>query len=306
GGNRFSEKLICPGKVRDYARNSISPTNRQALGCGARAAQHVGPRGGRLPRGRNKTPAALGSRGQVNLPAVDLEPIENLVGPEPLKPMQRLIEGGEFFGVDSANLLNSAHVLLVERFDDIANFTALFGELDAHRAPVNARTLVIEECHLNELLEIVGNIRAEVIAARAQLTGRQFLVPDIIQQQCLHRIYIGAATPIELVLDNVEQPAMKPFDQGQGLQVLWPNVIERRLSSGGLDRLRDGFHVQRPLRFIYTSRLRGPVFLAPDDAPYEGQSKIGLNNTIKIRFICNGESNVHCAILQSGARIHSL
>ncbi len=43
---------------------------------------------------------------------------------------------------------------------------------------------------------------------------------------------------------------MQPFDKRQGLQVLWPNVVERRLSSGGLDRLSDGFHVQRPLRFI--------------------------------------------------------
>jgi hypothetical protein len=44
---------------------------------------------------------------------------------------------------------------------------------------------------------------------------------------------------------------MQPFDKRQGLQILWPNVIELRLASGGLDRLRDGFHVQRPLRFIY-------------------------------------------------------
>jgi hypothetical protein len=30
-------------------------------------------------------------------------------------------------------------------------------------------------------------------------------------------------------------------------------------------------------------------FPAPDDRPYKGHSKIGLNNTIKIRFICDSE-----------------
>jgi hypothetical protein len=37
-------------------------------------------------------------------------------------------------------------------------------------------------------------------------------------------------------------------------------VIERRLACGGLDRLRDGFHVQRPLRFICTSPVAKALF----------------------------------------------
>jgi hypothetical protein len=41
---------------------------------------------------------------------------------------------------------------------------------------------------------------------------------------------------------------MQPFDQRQGLKILRPNLIELRLACGGLDRLSDGFHVQRPLR----------------------------------------------------------
>src|SRR5215472_1403616 len=101
-----------------------------------------------------------------------LETVENLVGPEPLETMQRLVERAELVGIDAADLLHRAHVLLVERLDDVAHFLALFGQLDANRAAVDARTLMIEEVHLDQLLEVVGNVRAEIIAARAQLTGR--------------------------------------------------------------------------------------------------------------------------------------
>ena len=70
---------------------------------------------------------------------------------------------------------------------------------------------MVEEPHLDELLEIVGNVGAEIIAAGAQLAGSQLLLPDIVQQQRLHRIDVGAAAAIELVLDDVEQPPMQPF-----------------------------------------------------------------------------------------------
>ena len=121
-----------------------------------------------------------GNAGETNLPYS--EPVENLIGPEALEPVQRLVEHAELVGVDAADLLHRAHVLLVERVDDVAHLAALFGELDAHRAAVDARALVIEETHLDQLLEIVGDVGAEIVAARAQLAGGQLLVADIVQQ----------------------------------------------------------------------------------------------------------------------------
>src|SRR6476646_979491 len=103
-------------------------------------------------------------------------------------------------------------MLLVERLDDVTYLAALVGQLDTNRAPVDTRTLVIEERHLHQLLEVVRNVRAEIVAARTQLTGRQFLVADVVEQQRLHRIDIGATTPIEFILDNVKQTAMSPLD----------------------------------------------------------------------------------------------
>src|SRR5713226_3729908 len=98
-----------------------------------------------------------------------LQPIQNLIGPEPLEAVERLVERREFVGIDAADLLHRADMLQVERIDDVAHLAALVGELDAHRAAIDPRALMIEEAHLDELLEIVGNVGTEIVAARAQL-----------------------------------------------------------------------------------------------------------------------------------------
>jgi hypothetical protein len=52
---------------------------------------------------------------------------------------------------------------------------------------------------------------------------------------------------------------MQPFDQGQGFEIQRPNVIETGLTFGRLDRLDNGFHVQRPLLF-YRLAVGGALF----------------------------------------------
>ena len=101
---------------------------------------------------------------------------------------------------------------------------------------------MIEETHLDELLEIVGHVRAEIVAARAQLAGGEFLVADIVEKQSLNRIDVGAAASVEFVLDDVEQTTVQALDQGERLQIMRPDMVEARLTLGGLDRLDDGFH----------------------------------------------------------------
>src|SRR5580704_5021949 len=206
--------------------------------------------------------------------------------------MQRLVEDAELVGIDAADLLHRAHVLLVERIDGVANVAALVGELDAHRAAVDPRALVIEKAHLDKLLEIVGDVGAEIVAARAQLARGQLLVADIVQQKRLDRIDIGAPLAVELVLDDVEQTPVQALDQSQRLKIVRPDVVETRLTIGGLDRLSDGFHVDAfPKVLLFSST--GPVSrrIAPT---YRSGSKISLNNTLKIRFIRRSEA-LYCA-----------
>src|ERR1043166_4283914 len=163
-----------------------------------------------------------------------LEPVEDLVGPESLEPLERLVQPSKFVGRNAAYLLDRAHVLLVEQRDDVAHFAAALGELDAHGTAVDTRALMIEEAHLDQLLEIVGDVRAEIIAARAQFAGGQFPVADVEQQQRLHRVDVGAAAAIELVLDDVEQTSVQPLDQSQGLEIERLDMVEPGLTLGRL------------------------------------------------------------------------
>ena len=95
-------------------------------------------------------------------------------------------------------------MLLIERVDDLADFLALRGEADADRAAIDARALMIEEAEFDQLLEVVGDVGAEVVTARAQFARGQFLVADVVEQQRLHRVDVGAAAAIEFVLDDVD------------------------------------------------------------------------------------------------------
>src|SRR5262249_1719952 len=96
------------------------------------------------------------------------ETVQDLVGPEPLEPVQRLVQRRELFIRDTTDLLDSLDVLLIERVDDAADLLALRRQADADRAAINARALMIEEAELDQLLQVVGDIGAEVVAARAQ------------------------------------------------------------------------------------------------------------------------------------------
>src|SRR6201998_4569992 len=111
------------------------------------------------------------------------EPKEDRVGPEPLEPVQRLVQRRELLVRDAADLLHRLDVLLIERLDDAADFLALRGEADTDRTAIHARALMIEEAEFDQLLQIVRDVGAEVIAARAQLTRGQFFVADVIEQQ---------------------------------------------------------------------------------------------------------------------------
>src|SRR5204863_2069645 len=195
------------------------------------------------PRWRSKAKAPAPGPGPKSFSSsLSSQPVEDLVGPEALEPVQRLVERRELVGIDATDLFDGAHVFLIERLDDVAHFAALVGEPDAHRAAVDARALVVEEAHLDKLLEIVGDVGAEIVAARAQLAGGELLLPDIVQEQRLHRVDVGAAAAVELVLDDVEQTAMQPFDQRQGFEIKRPDVFKRPLVLDRLNRLDNGFH----------------------------------------------------------------
>ena len=122
---------------------------------------------------------------------------------------------------------------------------------------------MIEEAHLDELLQIVRDVGAEIIAARTQLAGSELFVADIVQQQRLNRIDVGAATAVELILDDIKQTPMQTLDQRECFEIVRANMVEARLVHGGLDRLDDGFHDDAFPKPISFSRRA----LSPSSAP---------------------------------------
>src|ERR1700684_133401 len=186
-----------------------------------------------------RLPVFLNSRLGRN---VNSEPIEDLVGPEALEAMQRLVQRREFLVRDAADLFHGLDVLLIERIDDAADFLALRGQANANRTAIDARTLMVEEAEFDQLLQIIGDVGAEIVTARAQFARGQLLVADIIEQQRLHRIDIGTATTIEFILDDIEQAAMQPLHQRQSFEIERLNRALPRAAPDGFRRRCNGFH----------------------------------------------------------------
>jgi hypothetical protein len=142
-----------------------------------------------------------------------------LIGPEALETDERFVERLEFIESDLADLLDSAELALIKILDDFAGVFAFFGEADADGAAVDVAALVVDIAHVDELFEIVGHVRAEVIAACLEFTGGQFARADVIEQQRLYAVEFGATETIEFVFDDIEKEAMETLDQTEGLEI---------------------------------------------------------------------------------------
>src|SRR5438445_1364529 len=94
-------------------------------------------------------------------------------------------------------------MLVVERGDDLVHFPALLGERDAHRAAVDARAGMVKISHLDQLLDVIGDVRAEIVAARAKLARGQLLIADIVEEQRLDRIDVDVNSVQALLLYNI-------------------------------------------------------------------------------------------------------
>lgn len=101
------------------------------------------------------------------------------------------------------------------------------------------RLLVIEEAHLGGFFRLYETNRDSNHACAAR--RGQLLVAYVIEQQRRHRVDVGTAATIELVLDHVEQTAMQTFDQRESFEIKRLNR-RRRFISGRRHRLGCGFH----------------------------------------------------------------
>ena len=111
-----------------------------------------------------------------------LQTIPDLVGPEPFEAGERLVEALDVFVVDLADGFDRGQLALVELFDDVAGVLALDCQADAHRTLVDIGALVVNVAHVDELLQVVGDVGAQIVAPRLQLASRQFAVADVVEE----------------------------------------------------------------------------------------------------------------------------
>src|SRR5262245_15633332 len=112
-------------------KKTAAAFNGRRSAAGVRAREKIDAKPARdrrtsvAPDARPFAPADLSSKRRS-------EPIQDLIGPEALEPMQRLVQACELIGRDAADLLDRPHVLLIERTHGLAHVATLVGQLDAH------------------------------------------------------------------------------------------------------------------------------------------------------------------------------
>ena len=90
------------------------------------------------------------------------------------------------------------------------------------------------------------------MAARTQLARIHLLVADIEEKKRLDRIDFALIAPVQLVLDYVEQLAMQPFNEIQGLEI----VLTKR---GDARKRRRSLRFSQCCHLAFTPAFAGPT-----------------------------------------------
>src|SRR5215469_16597930 len=131
----------------------------------------------------------LGTSGNSELEA-------DLVDPETLETAQAHIRAFKVRHGDVAHRFERTEMTVEEHAQHVAHGLALAGQAHENGAPVDLGTFVMDIAALDELLEIVRHVGAQVVTARAQFARRQFLIADIEQEQRSHAVDLAFVAPI--------------------------------------------------------------------------------------------------------------
>ena len=86
-------------------------------------------------------------------------------------------------------------------------------------APVVGRALLEQIAVLDHLLDVVGYVRAQVIAALGEFAHRQLLLADIEEDQGLNVVEVTNAQAVQLGLDHFKALAVQTLDQRYSFDV---------------------------------------------------------------------------------------
>src|SRR3546814_332117 len=71
----------------------------------------------------------------------------------------------------------------------------------------------------HHLLQSVGDVRAEIVAALGEFADREFLLADVEEDQGLDVVDVVDAERIEFRLDHVEKLPVQTLDQRNGFEI---------------------------------------------------------------------------------------
>src|SRR6266568_6415606 len=138
--------------------------------------------------------------------------------PEALEPAQRHDDLLQIL-IGDRGLRQELDVAAMHDAQLVAQGAPLVGEPDVDRAAVVHRALLHEVVVLDHLLDVVGNVRAQITAPQRQLADGHLGVADVEQHQALHVVDVVDAKPFELQLHDFEKMAVKPLDQRNHLEI---------------------------------------------------------------------------------------
>src|SRR5271166_4584574 len=158
-------------------------------------------------------------------------PLHQVAGadPEPLEPAEGDADGLKIVHVDR-RLRQQLEMTLKHHTHPVAQLRSLFGQTNADRTAVVQRALLHEIAVFDHLLDVVGDVRAEIAAAQRQFADGHLRVSDVEQHHPLDVVDVVDAETFELKLHHLQEVTVQALDQRDyfEIRVGHPNLVWRR------------------------------------------------------------------------------
>ena len=76
---------------------------------------------------------------------------------------------------------------------------------------------MVHIAQFDQLFQIIGHVRALIIAARFQLARGHLILADVEQEQRLDRVDFQQVDPLKLILHHIQQQPVQPFDHRKAI-----------------------------------------------------------------------------------------
>jgi hypothetical protein len=132
--------------------------------------------------------------------------------PKALEPTKRHAGGLKTVSAQSS-LRQHLGVAPMHRGQAVSQFDPFFGQSNVHRAPIVHRALVREIFVSHHLLDVIGDVRAEIASAQRELADCHFDIANIEKHHCLDVVDVVDPEPFQLQLHHLQELTVKTLDE---------------------------------------------------------------------------------------------